>query len=361
VLHLRILLVSSQLPPTISGYAKVAGSLQAAYKRRGHYVECIGEGRGCSRLGRVAKLNKAGRAAIQRQWDVVHIIGPAPVFTEECVHAAKRAGHPVLYTVHGVAGLTTYYDNPIARAVDSVYEHVVMKSVLDRVDVVVFLTEDFRREYLAKPPHFVVIPNGIEPCHAESYHPESRDPDQRPRPVKVLFVGQLRSYKGIQYLLEAVSLLNRLDSGGWSLTIAGRGPDKARLCELAKSLSIADIVRFDTPSDARELHSAYTSHDVLVLPSVTGECFGIVLLEAASHGLPLIASDLPGVREVARRLGGETVRPRDASSVANALLKVRSSPNCGHRFPVTLPFCGWQAIGDAYIKVLAGLVPSPST
>jgi len=119
--------------------------------------------------------------------------------------------------------------------------------------------------------------------------------------LNILFVGGLdkaHHFKGVDVLLRAVSALRNKD---WKLNIVGRGELLAGYKELSRELDVDDKVRFWDNVSNDELPDFYRKSDLFVLPSVSrNEAFGLVLLEAMSSGVPVIASNLPGVRKVFR-------------------------------------------------------------
>jgi hypothetical protein len=141
-----------------------------------------------------------------------------------------------------------------------------------------------------------------------------------PGRLRVLFVGQLRPYKGLAHLLSAVGGAPELD-----LTIIGDGPMRAEL-EFRVRREGLDNVRLcgRVPDDV--LAHAYANADVVALPSTTtAEAFGIVLIEGMRAGCVPVASDLPGVRTVAGPTG-ILVRPNDASQLRKALRDLAFDP-----------------------------------
>ena len=138
--------------------------------------------------------------------------------------------------------------------------------------------------------------------------------------LRVLFVGQMRQYKGVETLLAAVAGQHWLE-----LTLVGRGPELAKYQRLAKRLS-ASNANFTGRLSASELNEEYQRNDVVVLPSVThAEAFGLVLLEGMVSGCVPVASDLPGVREVASPTG-LVVRPADAEALRAAFQELATDP-----------------------------------
>lgn len=136
----------------------------------------------------------------------------------------------------------------------------------------------------------------------------------------LLFVGVLRYYKGLRYLLEAMA---RLDAGlGARLVIVGEGPEGPALRRQADALGVAGSIHWAgrVPDDVLPLY--YRAADLFVLPaSERSEAFGLVQLEAMSSGLPVVCTELgTGTTYVNRHdASGWVVPPRDAEALARAI------------------------------------------
>ncbi len=112
----------------------------------------------------------------------------------------------------------------------------------------------------------------------------------------MLFVGQMRPYKGLDWLIPAVAGRANLE-----LTLIGDGPGRADYERLAGD---ATNVTFTGRVDDDELATAFEQHDVVVLCSVTqAEAFGLVVLEGMAAGCVPVVTDLPGVRDLAGDTG----------------------------------------------------------
>lgn len=112
----------------------------------------------------------------------------------------------------------------------------------------------------------------------------------------VLFVGRLAEKKGVCFLLEAIRLVP-----GARLVVVGDGPLRSELENLARPLG--KRVRFEGAKTHEELKYIYASSDIFAMPSVTAkdgdqEGFGLVMLEAFASGLPVVASDSGGIRDL---------------------------------------------------------------
>ncbi|MDH3733136.1 MAG: glycosyltransferase family 4 protein [Gemmatimonadota bacterium] len=134
----------------------------------------------------------------------------------------------------------------------------------------------------------------------------------------VLYVGRLKRYKGIDHVLRAIRML-RETIPELRFDIAGRGDDLRRLERLVSELGLSDTVRFlgFVPEDEKvdRLRRAW----VAVYPSPK-EGWGIVNVEAAACGTPVVASDSPGLREsVAAGASGFLVEHGDPQAWADAL------------------------------------------
>lgn len=175
-------------------------------------------------------------------------------------------------------------------------------------------------EYLAPYKDKVeVIPFGIS---VDQYEKAERKPvlSERlssPENVKLLFVGRLVYYKGIEILIKAMT-----DVKNAELFVIGSGELDERLKAMVSELKIDDKIHFMGRVDTETLLAAFSDCDVFILPSVSrAECFGLVQLEAMVYGKPVINTALPtAVPEVS--LDGETgitVPPEDEIALAGAI------------------------------------------
>ena len=138
-----------------------------------------------------------------------------------------------------------------------------------------------------------------------------------PGPLRVLFVGQFRVYKGINVLLDAVS-----HQPGIELTMVGSGPMKDEVTERVRRERLDNVTLAGRLSDS-ELEEAYQQADVIVLPSLTtAEAYGLVLAEGMAAGCVPVASSLPGVVEVASETG-IVCPPGDVAALRAAFTSLR--------------------------------------
>lgn len=170
----------------------------------------------------------------------------------------------------------------------------------------------------------------------------------------VVFVGGMdpsHYFKGIPVLLEA---LLRIKKAGAIVqaVLVGDGSLRPAFELRAQSYGLADRVRFIGRASAESLPAYYAMGDICVLPSTTcGEAFGMVLLEAMASGVPVIASDLAGVRTVAEK-GGMIVDPNNGHMLADAILAYFHTNTDQHEWKrrareAAEQYYGWDGIIDS--------------
>jgi phosphatidylinositol alpha-mannosyltransferase len=163
---------------------------------------------------------------------------------------------------------------------------------------------------------FSVLFNGIE---AERFRTAEPWPTTGPT---VLFIGRHEERKGLATLLEAVPSLPA-DTTVW---VAGEGPQTEELRARHRDPRIEWLGRIDDDERDRRLAGA----TVFCAPSLGGESFGVILLEAMAADTPVVASDIPGYAKVARLPDGDAaavlVPPGDVAALATALRQVLADP-----------------------------------
>ena len=129
----------------------------------------------------------------------------------------------------------------------------------------------------------------------------------------LLFVGRLTNLKGVDYLIQAVPLAQKKLARKLSITIAGEGPARASLEQLAERLEVP--VHFSGWLEGAAKDKAFQQADLLVVPSLWPEPFGMVGIEAGSHGLPAAGYAVGGIPDWL--IAGETgeIAPGDPPTI----------------------------------------------
>jgi len=243
-----------------------------------------------------------------RDFELLHAHEPCtPSVSGSAVLVADR---PVVGTFHAAGRRSVAYKllMPIAT------------KVVDNITVRIAVSEA-AREFIDTrfPGDYRIIPNGV---NIEAYVPARA----RARiPGRILFVGRAEPRKGLFVLLEAFSLVRQRIPRA-SLVIVGSElnevKDAAAKIDPRPKWPLAGVSALGrVPQDTKvdEMGAA----EVIAVPSLEGESFGIVLTEALAAGLPVVASDLPAYRSVLQGGAlGRLVAVGDPAALAEELVTV---------------------------------------
>lgn len=163
----------------------------------------------------------------------------------------------------------------------------------------------------------VVIPNAIDP---DSFQ-RSSVPTQSPRPFPVGFIGRLDAVKRVPMLVQQLHAMRQtFPATPVHLHIFGEGEQREQIeREIARLHLSRDVTMH---GQVQRPQDALNQIGVLVLPSLA-EGFGLVLIEAMAAGVPVVATNVPGIRDVVRHdETGLLVDPNDATGLAFAVMRV---------------------------------------
>jgi phosphatidylinositol alpha-mannosyltransferase len=239
-------------------------------------------------------------------YDVVHVHEPnAPYMSWYATEAAKV---PVVGTFHtySTSGLVNRF------AASFIGARRLYAKLSARIAVSEAAQWTAQRYYGGR---YRIVPNGVDLSAA-------RPDDSRPHEeLRIVFVGRAEERKGLPVLLRAFEALRSVGVPA-RLTVAGPTHDEVEPLLLdPEGIEIAGQV--DEASKWKLLGEA----DLLCAPSLGGESFGMVLTEAFASGTPVVASDIPGYREVVRDgRDGVLVPVGDAVALGETLLELASDP-----------------------------------
>lgn len=153
--------------------------------------------------------------------------------------------------------------------------------------------------------------------------PEFEPIDHSEAAFDLVYLGELRSAKGIDTLIDALGLLKTRDGLTPRILIVGSGPDEAELRSLTIARGVAAQCVFEPPGPIRQ---ALSRARVMVVPS-RAESLPYVVLEAAAAAQPLVATDVGGINEIyGPRHRHRLIPPDDASILAAAIAKLLAAP-----------------------------------
>lgn len=230
---------------------------------------------------------------------------------------ARYRGARLALIIHGVeawAPSQKFAANWLASKVDAV------------IAVSRYSAEQFARWSKMPSERVFVLPNCVD---LDTFRPQPRDPVLLQRyglkaQKVILTVGRIASqerYKGFDEMIEVMPrLLKRFPD--LKYLIVGEGDDRRRLEAKAENYRVANQVIFAGQIPESEKVAHYNLADAFVMPS-TGEGFGIVLIEAAACGVPVIGSRTDGSREALRDgILGRLVDPRNPDELVEAVSAV---------------------------------------
>lgn len=358
-------------PPYKSGMGNSVLKISEALAKRGHAVTVFTPDFGLSekeiisnfKVIRLKPLLKRGNGAFLPQllpklknFDAVHLHYPFFGGAEVVWLAKLLYGKKMKLVLHNhmdISGLS-----PLMKLL-SLPSALVKKSLFKKAGAIVCASFDYAAESGIKKyftefrNKFFEVPFGVD---ADKFYPENKKSNvNRPQ---ILFVGGLDKahyFKGIDVLLNALGEIKNID---WSLRIIGKGELKAKYEEQAKKLNITDRVSIVEKITDNELQEAYRRSDLFVLPSINrGEAFGLVLLEAMSSGIPVIATNLSGVRKVFNNGSqGLLAEPNDVASLREALLKLIKDEQLRKKMgeagrKLVLEKYSWERVGEEMEKI----------
>jgi phosphatidylinositol alpha-mannosyltransferase len=334
----RILLACPYSWDAPGGVQVHVGQLAAQLSKRGHRVLVLAPGERAPRepwvhlVGKPTNVRYQGTVApiCFRPESYTRVRHEVRAFRPDLVHAhepltpstgmfavlsSRRV--PVVATFHAYTERSRLYSvaAPILRRV---WRRLRIKIAVSQA-AASFVQERFG-------PGIRIVPNG---CDVDLF--AHADPAEGlPAGRRFLWVGRLDPQKGFPVAVEAFGLLADELPDLW-FVVVGEGQELAALSRLARPararVKLVGRVAHD------RLPGYYRGADVYVSPALGQESFGLVLVEAMASGVPVVASDIPGYREVVRNgVDGVLVPPADPQAIASAVRPMLTDPVVAKRF-----------------------------
>ncbi len=170
------------------------------------------------------------------------------------------------------------------------------------------------------PGEYTIVPNGID---CDRFNPANEAIEKyRDGSFNILYVGRMDKRKGVSYLLKALPIVQRNMKKKVRLILVGEGKLRRVFCQRPLRMNGAEVI-FTGRVSPEDLPRYYRTADLFCSPATGQESFGIVLLEAMASGVTVVASDIPGYRQVINNgIDGILVPPRDPRLLAKAILDV---------------------------------------
>jgi len=336
---MKILHLYKDYTPVLGGIENHIRVLAEGQARRGHDVTVLAANRGwrtsidmvggvrvvlVPRLGTIASTPICPsllRWLPRLEADITHLHFP---------HPPGEVAHLLMGRTAGMV-ITYHADIVRQRYLLRLYEPLLGR-VLKRANRILVTSPayvDSSRYLRAVRDSCVVVPIGID---VERFRERGGEPRASlrarwglapDRPVAV-FVGRLRYYKGLGYLLRALPLVPDLH-----LLLVGGGPLSESTRALAEALGVASRVVFTGDVADSDLPACYACGDLFVLPSHTrAEAFGTSIVEAMAAGLPVISTEIQTGTSWVNQDGvtGLVIPPCDSGAIAAAMAALIADP-----------------------------------
>jgi glycosyltransferase involved in cell wall biosynthesis len=380
----RIDHVVATFPPYWAGTGNVAFHNAVELGRRGHRVRVytadvpIGSYRDPAevrvlRLPAVLRLGNAplvpSLVSVVHDCDLVHLHWPWIFGAELTALACRLAGRPYVVTYHhDLRADLKWQFGP--------YQAVIGPLVLRGADRVLAVSLDYMRasplyRYVrARGRDLIEVPNGVDTRQFSPDADGARVRAQLGIPADALVVGfvgamdRAHPSRGVSLLIEAIARQRRDDV---HLLAVGAGALQSEYRQHADRLGVGARCHWPgaVPYTGAELPAHFAAMDVVALPSLKAESFGMVLVEGMAVGRPVIGSDLPGVRSVVERgVDGFLVQPGDVGELAAAIDRLVGDGGLRARFGAAgrrkvESRYDWRAIAAQLERIYADVLGRP--
>lgn len=242
--------------------------------------------------------------------DVVHTQSQLFLPSLQAVRISNRLGLPCVVTVHGVIAKRS----PAINFAQRLYLHTLALDLFRRVDKVICLTQSDAREIVKLGCHYSkihIVPNAVD---TERFRPCAKR-----ETGLIVWVGRFVPEKGLTYLLGAARILAK-SPHDFKFLLIGFGPLKTKIENLSNAYGLSEFFEFAGSLRRTEIALILGKATMFVFPSLK-EGMPISVLEAMACGLPIVGSDISGIKEVVTHgQNGFLVPPRDPKALANAIL-----------------------------------------
>jgi glycosyltransferase involved in cell wall biosynthesis len=263
-------------------------------------------------------LDAAALARVRRAWremqpNVLHGHGSKGGAYARLASVGSDEQTIRVYTPHG--GSFHYPPGTLRHVLYMTAERMLTR----RTDVFIFESEYIAgrfRAYVGETDRVVrIVHNGLTEAEFEPVEAAAE-------PFDLMHIGELRSGKGIDTLIDALALLRRERQMRLTLLMVGAGPSEAEFQDRAKAAGVWDSIAFVPPQPIREVLGRAR---VMVMPS-HAESLPYVILEAAAARQPLVATRVGGIPEIFGPQGDGLIAPADVAALAEAIERKMAEP-----------------------------------
>jgi len=267
--------------------------------------------------------------------------------------AARRTGSGHVITMHGGRHYASSWHRRLALRLAATHSGAMVAVCREAADAL-------QRDLWLPRRRVLTIPNGVFPPDVTNPAPLRADLGLAEQDVLVVAVGNLYPVKGHRYLIEALGLL-RERHPQLHVALVGRGELHGPLTTLARAHGVGDRVHL--LGFRPDVGSVLAAADVFAMPSLS-EGLPLALLEAMRAGLPIVATDVGGIRSaLADGEAGLLVPPANPHAFADALARIIAEPGLAPLLGARAESVGeaefdFQHTADSYASLYATLLPA---
>ncbi|WP_047336161.1 glycosyltransferase [Pseudomonas protegens] len=288
-------------------------------------------------------------AKLAKSADLVHYHFPWPFM--DLVHFATRLKKPTV---------VTYHSDIVRQKILKCLYSPLQSAFLASVDAIVATSPNYLESspVLAKySDKSIVIPIGLEQSMYPDFESEKVALLRERYGRFFLFVGVLRYYKGLEFLLRAV------EGKDWPLLVVGAGPLEQELMQLAAEKKLHNVHFIGQVTEQEKVNLLQACYAVVFPSHLRSEAFGISLLEAAMFGKPMVCSEIGTGTSYINQHGvsGMVVPPRDALAMRLSMEKLWEFPELASSYGEAarrryLDVFTSRSMGESYFKLYSSLV-----
>ncbi len=266
---------------------------------------------------------------LNEDFDILHSHTPPPLMSFSGARAAQKKDVPFVLTYH----CDLEIPNIFGPLFVTIYQQTLGAYTVSKADRLITTTSTYGATSKAVwYKEADIIPNAVD---AQRFHPSNEGKEVKEElgiedQKMVMYVGRIVYHKGLEYFVRSAKYLKEEDV---QYVLVGTGEFRPELEEIIKEEGLEDEVTFAGRVSNEKLPNYYAATDVFVLPSVSRlEAFGIVALEAMASSVPVVISDIPGVREViVEGEHGLLAEPMNAEDIAGKIRTLLNNPDMAEK------------------------------
>ena len=300
--------------------------------------------------------------SIEEEVDILHFHTPLPPFIKTNLPIITTIHTPMLTDSKYIKSTSIYYlsSKISARFISYPLEIKLLHSSDIITTVSKSVAQELKKYYYLDSKKIIVVGNGVD---EKFFHPADKNLEDDKK--YIMFAGRIDREKGLFDLIEGAGVICK-DRSDVSFIIAGRGRDSKKLQQKIKKLNLQDRFILTGQVEKDQLPKLYQKSSIFILPSYHEGLSG-ALLEAMSCGLPVIATDVRGNRDIIHdKRNGILIPPRSPKIIAKTISmllddeELRRKLGENARRTIEKEYT-WDVISNKFLKYYESLIEGRKT